>query len=76
MPKYFNSLKNFVNYEEHFSFQNYFMRSNAMDSVAEAYLEAVRLKLEQIAEIMENNVNVDFKEPPSYEEQRKAMANR
>ena len=51
------------------------MRSNAMDSVAEAYLEAVRLKLEQIAEIMKNNVNVDFKEPPSYEEQRKAMAN-
>ena len=51
------------------------MRLHTVDSIAEAYLEAVRLKLEQIAGILKNNANVVLEGCPSYEEQRKAMAN-
>lgn len=46
-----------------------------MNSIAEAYLEAVELKLKQIAGILKNNANVDMRKKPSNEEQRRAMAN-
>jgi hypothetical protein len=51
------------------------MRLNAMNSIAESYPEAVRVKLEQIAGILKNNANVKMEKEPSNEEQRKAMAN-
>ena len=51
------------------------MKLNAMNSIAEDYLEAVELKLDQITRILNNNANFDMSKKPSNEEQRKAMAN-
>jgi hypothetical protein len=51
------------------------MKLNTMNSIAEAYLDAVELKLKQIAGILKNNANVDMRKKPSNEEQRRALAN-